>query len=196
MPPLKWTHSVRAIRDTPVRDHSVPDINKMRPVVYCAPIAVSLFFRVQLVTYFKWSPWHCAQLWPYVGMGSLGMRLNRDCNGMGDAAKISPRIPSPCTQNAILPWLFINIIPSCQIYVAIDNPSLVPSVSSLTTGNYLCIYVRGADHVFHAGNLQSSGCQCFPHLYKFRDRIQVTRVFRYWGERQGEPVLNENSILV
>ena len=53
MPPLKWMHSVRAIRDTPVRDHSVPDINKMRPGVYCAPIAVSLFFRVQLVTYFK-----------------------------------------------------------------------------------------------------------------------------------------------
>jgi len=118
-------------------------------------------------------------------MGSLGTRLHRDCNAMGDAAKTTPPVPSTCTQNAILSLLIIHIIPSRQIYVAIYNPSLVPSVSCLTTSSYLWNYVRAADDVSHAENLQSNGCRCFSHLYKFRDRIQVTRVFRYCGERQG-----------
>jgi len=96
-----------------------------------------------------------------------------------------PRIPSTCAQNAILSVLIILIIPSRQIYVAIDNPSLVPSVSCLTTSSYLRRYVRAAYDVSHAENLQSNGCRCFCHLYKFRDGIQVTRVFRYRGERQG-----------
>jgi hypothetical protein len=41
-------------------------------------------------------------------MGSLGPRLHRDCNMMGDAAKISPRDPSTCVQNAILTLLIIR----------------------------------------------------------------------------------------
>src|SRR5258705_5400808 len=118
-------------------------------------------------------------------MGSLGTRLHRDCNAMGDAAKISPRVPSTCAQNAILSVLIIHIIPSRQIYVAIDNPSFVPSVSCLTTSSYLWNDVHAADNISHAENLQSNGCRCVSHLYKFRDRIQVTRVFRYCGERQG-----------
>jgi hypothetical protein len=149
-------------------------------------------------------------------MGSLGTRLHRDCNAMGDAAKISPRVPSTCAQNAILTlltvWyckamgdavnisphvpstcaqnatlslLIIHIIPSRQIYVALDNPSLVLSVSCLRISSYLWNYVCAADDVSHAENLQSNGCQCVFHLYKFRDGIQVTRVFRYCGERQG-----------
>jgi len=61
----------------------------------------------------------------------------RDCKAMGDAAKISPRVPSTCAQNAILSLLIIEIIPSRQIYVAIDNPSFIPSVSCLPTSNYL-----------------------------------------------------------
>ena len=81
--------------------------------------------------------------------------------------------------------LIIHIIPSRQIYVAIDNPSLVPSVYCLTSSSYLWNYVRAADNISHAENLQSNGCRCFSHLYKFRDRIQVTRVFRYRIERQG-----------
>ena len=109
----------------------------------------------------------------------------RDCKEMGDAAKISPRVPSTCEQNVILPLLIIHIISSRQIYVAIDNPSLVPSVSCLTTSSYLWNYVRAADDVSHAENLQSNGCWCISHLYKFRDGIQVTRVFRNRGERQG-----------
>jgi hypothetical protein len=58
-------------------------------------------------------------------------------NAMGDVAKISPRVPSTSAQNAVLSLLIIHIIPSRQIYVAINNPSLVPSISCLTTGSYL-----------------------------------------------------------
>jgi len=115
----------------------------------------------------------------------LSLLIIRDCKVMGDTAKISPRVPSTCAQNAILSLLIIHIIPSRQIYVAIDNPLLVPSVSCLTTSSYLWNYVRAADDVSHADNLQSNGCRCFSHLYKFRDGIQVTRVFLYCGERQG-----------
>jgi hypothetical protein len=118
-------------------------------------------------------------------MGSLGTRLHRHCNAMGDAARTTPRVPSTTAQNAFLSLLIIHIIPSRQIYVAIGNPSLVPSVCSLTTRSYLWNYVREADDVSHIENLQSNGCRCFSQLYKFRDGIQVTRVFRYCGERQG-----------
>jgi len=104
---------------------------------------------------------------------------------MGDAVKTTPCVPSTCAQNAILSLLIIHIIPSRQIYVAIDNASLVPSVSCLTTSSCLWNYVRAADDVSHTDNLQSNGCRCISHLYKFRDGIQVTRVFRYCGERQG-----------
>jgi len=115
---------------------------------------------------------------------------------MGDTATISPRVPSTFAQNAILSLLIIHIIPSRQIYVAIDNPLFVPSVSCLITSSYFWNDVRAADNISHAENLQSTGCRCFSHLYKFRDGIQVTRVFRYCGERQGYLVLNESSILV
>jgi len=72
---------------------------------------------------------------------------------MGGAAKFSPRVPSTCMQNAILSLLIIHIIPSRQIYVAINNPSLVPSVSCLTTSSYLWNDTCGADNVSHAENL-------------------------------------------
>jgi hypothetical protein len=148
-------------------------------------------------------------------MGSLGTPLHRDCNAMGDAAKISPRVPSTCAQNAILSLLIIqdckemsdagnisppvpstcaqnaihslliiHIIPRRQINVAIDNPLFVPSVSCLTTSSYLWNDVHAADNISHTENVQSNGCRCFSDLYKFRDGIQVTRVFRYCGERQ------------
>ena len=100
---------------------------------------------------------------------------------MGDAVKISPRISSTWVQNGILSVPIIHIIPSRQIYVAIDTPSLVPSVSSLTTSTYLWNYVRTADNVSHAENLQSNSCWCLSHLSKFREGIKVTRVFRYCG---------------
>jgi hypothetical protein len=104
---------------------------------------------------------------------------------MGDAAKTTPRDPSTCAQNAILSLLIIPIIPSRQIYVAIDNPSLISSVSGLTISSYRWNYMRAADDVSHAETLQSNGCWCFSHFIKCQDGIQVTRVFRYCGERQG-----------
>jgi len=246
MAPSEWTCSIRAVRNTPVGDYSAPGLHTTRRVAYHPPIAVSPFRLTLLVSYFKRTLWRCGQLWLYVGMGSLGMRLNRNCNAMGDtakisphvpstcaqnailslliirdcnamgdaakispripstcaqnailslliirdckamgdAAKISPRVPSTCAQNAILSLLIIHIIPSRQIYVAIDNPSLVSSVSCLTTSSYLWNYVHAADDVSHAENLQSNGCRCVSHWYKFRDGIKVTWVLRYCGERQ------------
>jgi hypothetical protein len=115
----------------------------------------------------------------------LSLLIIRDCKAMGDPAKISPRVPSTCAQNAILSLQIIHIIPSRQIYVDIDNPSFVPSVSCLTTSTYLWNDVRAADNISHAENLQSNGCRRISHLYKCRYRIQLTRVFRYCGERQG-----------
>jgi hypothetical protein len=118
-------------------------------------------------------------------MGSVGTLMHLDRNARGDVVKISPRVPSICAQNAILSLLIIHIIPSRQIYVAIDNPLLVPSISCLTTSSYLWNNVHAADDVSQAEHMQSNGCWCFCHWYKFRDGIQVTQLFRYCGERQG-----------
>jgi len=123
-------------------------------------------------------------------MGSLGTRLNRDCNGMGDAAKNSPRVffsctrnstlslliirdchemgdsnnispgvPLICGQNAYIALLMIQIIPSHQIYMAIDNPLFVPSVSCLTTSSYLCNDLRAGDNISCADNFASNDCR-------------------------------------
>jgi hypothetical protein len=147
-------------------------------------------------------------------MGSLGTRLHRDYNAMGDSAKISPHVPFTCTQNAILSLLIIrdykamgdaakispsvpsttaqnailslqiiHIIPSRQINVAIANPSLVTSVSCLTTSSYPWNYVRAAEDVSHTENLNSNGCWSFLTCTNFETGIQDTRIFRYCGER-------------
>jgi hypothetical protein len=75
---------------------------------------------------------------------------------MGDVAKISPRVLSTCAQNGILSFLIIQIIPSRQIYVAIDNQLLIPCVCCLTASSYLWNYVRAADDVFQTDNLQAT----------------------------------------
>ena len=80
-----------------------------------------------------------------------------DCKVMGDTADISARVPSTCAQYTNLSLLIIHIIPTCRIYVAIDNPSFIPSVSCLITGSYLWNNVRTADNIFHTKNLQSNG---------------------------------------
>jgi hypothetical protein len=180
-----WMRSVRAVRDTPVVDYSAPGLNTSPRVAYRPPIAVSPVLLTLSVSYFKRTLWRWGQLWPYVRMGSLGTLMHLDCSAIGDIAKISPRVPSTCARNAILSLLIIHIIPYCQIYVAIDNPSLIPSVFCLTTSSYLWNYVRAADDVCHTEIMQSNGCRWFSHRYKFQDGIQVTRVFRYCGERQG-----------
>jgi len=168
MAPSEWTRSIRAVRDTPVTEYATPGISTTRRVVYRPPIAVSPFRSVVFVSSFKQSLWRCGQLWLWVRIGSLGTRLHRDCNAMGDAVQISPRVPSAGVPNATLTWLIIHIIPSRQIYVAIDNPSVVPSVSGLNTHSYLWDYVRAANNVSHAENLQGNSCWCFSHLYKLK----------------------------
>jgi len=90
---------------------------------------------------------------------------------MGDATKTSPHVPSTCTQNAILSLQIIHIIPSRQIDVAIDDPSLDLSVSCLTTTSYLWKYMWAANDVSHAENWHSNCCRCISHQYKFRDGI-------------------------
>jgi hypothetical protein len=94
-------------------------------------------------------------------MGSLGTRLHRDCKGIVDTANISPRIPSTCAQNAIFSLLIIHIIPSRQIYVAIDNPSLVPFVTCLTTSSDIWHYVCTAHNISHAENLKGMAASAF-----------------------------------
>jgi len=100
----EWTRSVGAVRDTPVADHSAPGINTRRHMAYCPLIAISPFLLTLWVSYFEQALWRCGQLWPYVGMGSLGTRLHRDCNAIGDAAKISPHIPSTLSSRSVARW--------------------------------------------------------------------------------------------
>jgi len=188
--------SIRAIRDILVADCSVLGVNTMRRFAYHPPIAVSPFLLALSISNFEQTLWRCGQLRRYVRKGSLGPRVHQDCNAMGDAAKISPCIPLTYTHNAIVSLLIIHIIPSRQIYVAIDHTLFIPSVSCLTAWRYLWNSMPAADNVSHTEYLQDDGCRCFSHLYISRDRIQVTRVFRYCGERQGQPVQNESSILV
>jgi len=104
MTPSEWTRSVRAVRDTPVADYSVPGVKTTHRVTDRPPIAVSPFLLALSVSYFKQTLWCCGQMWPYVGMGSLHTRLHRDCNAMGDAAKICPRIPSTLSSTSVGRW--------------------------------------------------------------------------------------------
>jgi len=104
---------------------------------------------------------------------------------MGDRVKISPLVPSPCAHNLIFSFPNMHIIPSCQIYVGFDNPSLTLSISCLTSSSYLWKYVRTADNISHGENLPSDSCWCFSRLYEFQDGIEVTRVLSHCGMRQG-----------
>jgi len=185
MAPSGWTRSLEAVRDTMVVDYSVPGVKATLHVAYRPLITVSPFLLIPSVSYFKRSLWHWAQLWPHVAMSSLGTHLHRVCISMGGAGIISPRIPSTCAQNAILSSLITHIIPGHQSYVAIDNPSLVPSLCCHTTDSYLWNHMHPADNVSHAENIQSNGCRSVSQLYKIRDGNLVTWVFRYCDERQG-----------
>jgi hypothetical protein len=104
----EWTRSERAVRDNPVVDDTAPSINSTKWVPYHPLIAVSPFLLGLLVSYCKPSLWCCGQLWPYIGMDSLDMCLHRDCNGMGDATKITPHVPSTRAQNEILLLLILQ----------------------------------------------------------------------------------------
>jgi len=62
MAPAEWTRSIRAVRDTPVADYSVPGVTTTRHVEYRRPIAVLPFLLALLVSYFKQTVWRCGQL--------------------------------------------------------------------------------------------------------------------------------------
>jgi hypothetical protein len=64
---------------------------------------------------------------------------------MGAYAKTSDCNLSTGVRNAISSVLIIHIIRSCLIYVAIDNPSLVLIVSSVTNRRYLWNYLQPAN---------------------------------------------------
>ena len=110
----EWTRSVRAVRDTPVADYSAPGVKTTRRIAYRPPIAISRFLLALSVSNFKQTLWRCGQLWPYVGMGSLGTCLNRDRNAMGDAAKISPHVPSTLSSRSVGRRWEDMILPGCQ----------------------------------------------------------------------------------
>jgi hypothetical protein len=59
MAPSEWTHSVRAVRETPVADYSVPGIKAMRRAPYRPLIAVSPFLLILWVSHVKRSLWRC-----------------------------------------------------------------------------------------------------------------------------------------
>jgi len=181
---VEWTRFIRAVLHILLAACSSPSTNTMHCVAYRPPIAVSLFLLALLVSYCKWHFCCCGQLWKYVGMGSFGTRLHGDWKAMGDTAKTSPDVPSTCAQNSILSVLIIHITRSCQIYVAINTPSIIPPMFCLTTSSDRWNYLGAAGNVFHIDNLQRNWCHCFSHLNKFGDGIQVTRVVRYCSERQ------------
>jgi hypothetical protein len=92
---------------------------------------------------------------------------------MGDAGNISPRIPSACAQNAILSLLIIHIILRRQIYVAIDNPSFIPSVSCITTRSYLSNAVRTANNISHAESCKATAAGAFLTCTNFETESKL-----------------------
>jgi len=58
----EWTHSIRAVRDTPVAACSGPGFNIMRRIDYRPPSVVLLFLLPLSVSYFKRTLWRCGQM--------------------------------------------------------------------------------------------------------------------------------------
>ena len=57
-----WMRSIRAVRDTPVADHSAPGANTTRCVIHRPSIAVLPFLPTLSVSYCKQNLWRCGQL--------------------------------------------------------------------------------------------------------------------------------------
>ena len=108
----EWTRSVTAVRDTPVVGYTAPGVNTTRRVAYRPPIALSPFLLALSVSYCKQTIWLWGQLWPYVGMGSLGTQLHWDCNGWrcknlstcSFYIKLEERRKKVRTYDTTLPW--------------------------------------------------------------------------------------------
>ena len=159
----QWTSSVRGVKDSQVAAYPSPSVNTTCRIADHPPIVASLFLLAVSVSYFKQTLWRCGKLWPYIGMGWLGTCLHRNCNAIGDALKATPSVPSTCLQNAILSLLIVHNIPSHQVYVAIENPSVVLSDSCLTTSSYLWNHMHAADIASHAEDFWSNVCRYMSH---------------------------------
>jgi len=101
-----------------------------------------------------------------------------------------------CVQNWILSFLTKPIIGSHQGKMAIDNASLVLSMSYSTPSNSLCNHVIPANDVSPAENVKINSCQCFPRLYKCGYGIHVIWVVTYRDQRHGTTGLNKIFIFV
>jgi hypothetical protein len=97
----EWTRTVGAVRDTQVVDYSTPSINATHCIAYRPPIPISPFLLTLSVSYSKQTLSHCGQLWPYVGMGLVGTHWHWDCIAIGDAANISPHVPSTLSSRSV-----------------------------------------------------------------------------------------------
>jgi len=138
---LVWTRSIRAVRDTPVEDYSAPGINTTGRVPYHPPIAVSQFLLALSVSYFKQTLRRCGQLWPDVGMGSLCTHLHRDCDAMGDAAKISPCDPSTSMSRRVGRRWEDMILPGHENPRNCMDPNLGKSEWDQRLGNVDCVFL-------------------------------------------------------
>jgi hypothetical protein len=58
----EWTHSVRAVRDTPGLHYSATGVKTTRGVAYRPPIAVPPFLLALLLSYFKQTLWRGGKL--------------------------------------------------------------------------------------------------------------------------------------
>jgi len=97
----EWTRWVRAVTDTPVAHISAPGVDDTHCVAYHPPTTISPFFLPLPVPYYKPTLWSCGKLWAYVRMGSLSTRMHWDCNAMGDAAKMYPRVRSTLSSRGL-----------------------------------------------------------------------------------------------
>jgi cytochrome c553 len=122
-------------------------------------------------------------------MGSLCMWWHQDCHAIGDTAKTSPRVPSIAAHIAILTLIIIQVIPSRQIYVANDNPSLITSDPSvlllvaisripcmqLTMFPTLKTCIATGAGAFHTSTNFETGCK----LPEFSDIVVRARVNQF-----------------
>jgi hypothetical protein len=135
--PYGRNSSIRAASGTPVADYPPPVVSSMLRFPYRPLIAVYLFLLVLSVYILKRSLWRCGQLGSYIGVGSLGTRLHRDCNALSDTTRISPRVVPIFTKNANLS---LQIIQDCKEMS--DAAKISPPVSSTCTQNaILCILI-------------------------------------------------------
>jgi hypothetical protein len=104
------------------------------------------------------------------------------CNVIGNDTKNSPHVSSICLQTTTI---FLSILPinsTYQVNIAIENTSLVPFVSSLTTGCYIWNAMWVADNITDTENLKINGFKSGSQLCTVADLIPVIEVLSLCGE--------------